>query len=575
VAPEMKLRARLLTFLLLTTVGQACAPAGQVPQSQQVPSERGASAGPTTPKRIIAAMMGDAHTVYNKLNLGNGVPGIDTLEELVSSGLANVDVQGNLRPQLAEAVPSLDNGLWKVSSDGSMELIYRIRPGARWHDGTPFTTDDLVFSAKVMQDRELAALRDANFVFLEGVHAVDPTTLVVRWREPFINADQLFSRRMTLPLPKHLLEKPFAEDKTNFLNLPYWAQEFVGTGPFKIREYERGNHLILEANDGYVLGRPKIDQVEVKFILDANTLAANILAGEVDLTIGRTLSLDQALEVRDQWRDGKVDLAPSFLYRIWPQLVNPTPSVIGDVQFRQAVLYALDRQQMVDTFQFGLAAVAETFLPPNRPEYADIERGIPRYPYDARRAMQLIEGLGYSHGPDGIYRDAAGTRLSVEIRSSGGDPAQENSLILSTADYWQRVGVGTDVLFIPAQRNQDREYRATRPGFVLRAGPSDLAGLQSLTSAQVPRQETNFAGTNDTRYANPEFDALWNRYLTTIPLGERMQVARQLVNHVAEQVIVLPIFYRMEPTAVSNRLKGATARQLLSTQAWNAELWDV
>ncbi len=569
----MKPRAIFSVVLLLVTAAQACAPATSSPQ-RAVGQQQASVPAPMAPKRIVVAMMGEAHTVYNKLNLGNGVPGIDTLEELVASGLVNIDSQGNLRPQFAEAVPTLENGLWKVEPDGGMELTYRIRPGARWHDGTAFTAEDLVFTSQVMQDRELAVLRDANYTFLDSVDAVDPSTLVVRWRQPFINADMLFSRRLTLPLPKHILAQPFADDKASFLTLPYWSQDFVGTGPFKIRTYQRGDHLILEANEHYVPARPKIDQIEVRFILDANTLVANVLAGEVDLTLGRTLSLDQAIELRDQWRDGKMDLAPSFLYRIWPQLVNPSPAAIGDVQFRQAALHALDRQQMVDTFQFGLAAVAETFLPPNRPEYADIERGIPRYAYDPRRSMQLIEAMGYTRGAD-VYSDAAGNRLSVEIRSSGGDTAQENPLILSTADYWQRIGVGVDALFIPAQRNQDREYRATRPGFVLRAGASDLPGLQSYTSAQVPRAETNYSGQNDTRYANPEYDAMWDRYLTTIPMGERMQAARQLVNHIAEQVIILPIFYRMEPTVVSNRLTGAAARHLNSSQAWNAELWDV
>jgi len=91
----------------------------------------------------------------------------------------------------------------------------------------------------------------------------------------------------------------------------------------------------------------------------------------------------------------------------------------------------------------------------------------------------------------------------------------------------------------------------------------------------VAEDSSVFGGRIDTGYANPEFDALWSRHLTTIPIVERMQVATQLVNYVAQQLIVLPISYRMEPTLISNRLSGPTARHLLSTQAWNAEMWDV
>src|SRR5437764_794195 len=81
----------------------------------------------------------------------------------------------------------------------------------------------------------------------------------------------------------------------------------LAAGPFKLKEWASGSHLVLEAFDGYALGRPKIDEIEVRFILDSNTLVANVLADTIDLTLGRGISIEQALQVRDQWRRGKVD----------------------------------------------------------------------------------------------------------------------------------------------------------------------------------------------------------------------------------------------------------------------------
>ena len=108
---------------------------------------------------------------------------------------------------------------------------------------------------------------------------------------------------------------------------------------------------ILEAFEGYVLGRPKIDEVEVRFIIDPNTIIANVLAGTVELTLGRGLSFEQAAQAQGQWRDGKMDLsmdATSWI-ALFPQFVNLSPRVLGDVNARRALLHATDRQALVDT----------------------------------------------------------------------------------------------------------------------------------------------------------------------------------------------------------------------------------
>src|SRR4030095_14283228 len=91
-------------------------------------------------------------------------------------------------PQLAEAVPTTENGLWRVLPDGRMETTWKLRPGATWHDGTPFTSDDLLFTSTVVRDRELVIFRDRSFPFIEGIEAPDPQTITVRWTKPELPA---------------------------------------------------------------------------------------------------------------------------------------------------------------------------------------------------------------------------------------------------------------------------------------------------------------------------------------------------------------------------------------------------
>src|SRR5207245_265877 len=212
--------------------------------------------------------------LYTRL-AGTGIgPGAPALQQMLAVTLADLDASGGLRPMLAESVPSIENGLWKVFPDGRMETTWKIRPGARWHDGTPFTSDDLLFTARLFQDPDLTLQRIAGYTYVERLEAPDPQTVTVLWKQPFIEADALF---IVPPLPKALLEKPYADDKANFHLLPYWSDEFTGTGPYRVQQWVKDSHLILQAHDGYALGRPKIDEIEVRLIPDENTFIANIL----------------------------------------------------------------------------------------------------------------------------------------------------------------------------------------------------------------------------------------------------------------------------------------------------------
>src|SRR5206468_290687 len=129
----------------------------------------------------------------------------------------------------------------------------------------------------------------------------------------------------------------------------YWNLEFVGTGPFKLRSWVFGSHMVLAANDQFVLGRPRLDEIEVKFLWDTNVIVSNVLSGAVELTIGEGLTVEQAIMARDQWHDGRVEIPLETMTGLWPQFINPDPPVVADVRFRRALLHALDRQQIVDT----------------------------------------------------------------------------------------------------------------------------------------------------------------------------------------------------------------------------------
>jgi peptide/nickel transport system substrate-binding protein len=504
-------------------------------------------------------------------------PGVDALRGLLHAGLANVDERDELRAQLAEAVPSVENGLWQVLPDGRMETTWKIRQGARWHDGTPFTSADVLFTAQIIQDREFAAFsnlpgfRNPAYQSVESVEAPDPLTIVVRWKELNIDADRLFGT----PLPRHLLETAAAEDKASLAQHLYWSQQFIGTGAFKLREWAPGSHVLIEANDAYVLGRPKIDRIEVKLIPADQTLLTNVLAGVVELPLGRTLSFDQALDLRTRWQQGRVEIVPRPGWSvIHPQLTYTQPPIVAEVRFRQALLQAIDRQELVDTLMGGFSEVAEGLLPVGRPQYADIKARAPRFPYDPRRAQQLLEELGAAKSSDGIYRDRAGQRIEVEIRTSA-ENDNNVKLIYPIVHAWQRLGVGAEATLVPAQQ-RDREYQATFPGFILSRVPNDADRVGNYISSRTPTRENNWVGGNPAGYQDPSYDALYSQYIRTISIAERMDLLGRLVHQLAGQMVTMGLYYDNLAAPIGNRLQNVVVPQQYGSQyTWSAHLWDV
>ena len=150
------------------------------------------------------------------------------------------------------------------------------------------------------------AFRESAYDMIEAVETDGDRSVTVRWKQPYIEADNLFSPERVVPMPRHLLEKTFLEDKASFTQIPYWNEGFISSGPYRVARWTSGTGVTLQAFDGFALGRPKIDEIEVKFIPNPASLAAAILAGTIDLTIGRTLSLEQAVDVRDRWQAGLV-----------------------------------------------------------------------------------------------------------------------------------------------------------------------------------------------------------------------------------------------------------------------------
>jgi peptide/nickel transport system substrate-binding protein len=199
-----------------------------------------------------------------------------------------------------------------------------------------------------------------------------------------------------------------------------------------------------------------------------------------------------------------------------------------------------------------------------------------KYEHDPRRAAQLLEGLGYAKGEDGLLRDVQGQPLALELRTTGHREIAVKATF-PVQHYWSQQGVTVEPNVIPIQRVSDIETQATFPAFLLVRTGYGIDRIWSFHSAEARIAEKNYNGRNNGRYMNPELDAIIDRYWVTIPANERMSLTGQILHHITDQVALLPLFYDMDIMLTSNRLRGPedSLRGDSSAQAWNAHLWDV
>jgi peptide/nickel transport system substrate-binding protein len=500
---------------------------------------------------------------------------------MLHSGLTVYDPQGNLQPRLALKVPTIENGDWTVSPDGRMEVTWKLRGDVLWHDGTPLTAADFAFGFQLASDPEIPIRRPRTASFISDVTAPDPQTLVVRWNQPYIGANDSGPQEGLLPaVARHIMAEPYAQgDKQSLLNHPYWTREFVGLGPYRMSDWTFGSELDVVAFDRYFLGRPKIDRVIIRYFGDVNALVASLLAGDTDMTPMGALKAEQLKTVKSTWDTSGAGTAfvqtrGARNYRF--QYRDPTAPWAQDIRVRQALTHMLDRPTLADTLN-GFTSAADTLAPVEDPVYRVLDqKGLSRYSYDLARAQQVMAEAGWTRGADGLYRSAAGETLNLEVRSSDkSDNVREGQAL---AGEWKTAGINTTSYAIPDSASNKDEQKAVFPGVLgwpLTYAPETM---QVWTSSQIPSQATRWRGDNFGGYSNTSFDALYDQMVGTLDVAKRQSLLADLLKINADVAMSIYLYYDTATSTVAYR-KGILGVGPVATaqlvNSWNIETWDV
>jgi peptide/nickel transport system substrate-binding protein len=498
--------------------------------------------------------------------------------------LALVDGTGEPRPYLADTLPRLGTDSWQLLPDGRMETVHRLRRDLTWHDRRPLTAEDFVFGWQVSRAPGLGVFSPSPQDKMDEVIASDPRTILVRWNAPYPDASALTEARdgSLEPLPRHLLEAPFAEflqdgAKDRFLNLPFWTSEYIGTGPYRLVEWDPGHQLVGVAFAEHVLGRPKIGRIIMRLFADENTVLSNMLAGDsIDIATRFTLRFEHVVVLRQrQWDASKGVIAMgepgapvSVVFQFRPEYIK-TPEIL-DLRVRKALSHASDLEAVVQGLYEGVGQAPSTFVSRAEPYYADVDRAIIKYPYDPRRTEQYLQEAGLRRDREGFFVSRGGDRFAPDYRTTANVLTSKANAIV--VDGWRRMGVDAQMSTLPAALDRDTQVRATFPA-IATIGTS---GPDLFASSEIMTPERRWAGQNRGGWSHPEFDRLLEAYNSTLDRVERNRHMVNLAKLVSDEVPGIMIYYGYIPTYVYVAgLVGPDVGVAGTTPHWNIYDWEL
>ena len=541
---------------------------------------------------VIACMWGRSADARDRLVVGitqypsTFHPNIDSmLAKSYVLGLARrpvtvYDPSWELVCMLCTTLPTIENGGAKREqrADGGegIAVTYTLQPEARWGDGTPVSTKDVLFTWEVGRHPKAGIANAELYRRILSIDVQDEKTFTLHLdRIEFeYNAINDFGL-----LPAHLERPVFEKDPATYRNRTLYDTKTdepgLYFGPYRIVEAVAGSHVALERNPTWWGKKPAFDRVVVRILENTAALEANLLSGSIDYIAGELgLALDQALALeRRRGRDFQVVYKPSLVYEhVDLNLENP---VLADRRVRQALLYALDRKMLTERLFAGKQAVADSFVNPLDWVHSG---DLPAYPHDPGRAAALLDAAGWTEMRQGIRHDAEGKPLSLELMTTAGNRTRE--LVQQVLQsQWKAVGVDVRINNQPARvffgETMSKRRFSSMGMYAWMSAPENVPRT-TQHSSMIPSDDNGWSGQNYPGYVNAEADRLIDAIEVELDRDKRAGMWAELQRLYMQELPALPLYFRSEAHVMPKWLRGVvpTGHQYpvtLWAEDWRAE----
>jgi peptide/nickel transport system substrate-binding protein len=567
----------LVALVLLGSCGPASAPSSPSTGGPSSAAPEGAQTTQRSGPKSLVWILNREPEGFSELFGGSASTHWRMMYHAMHDFLVALDNNGDPVERLAVVRPSQAAGTWKLNADGTMETTWKLRPNVKWHNGEPFKAADYVFGWRVARDAEIPFNKRAVAAIIDRVETPDDLTLVFYWRRPYTYADRIQPFDLD-PFPSWnaSLVDAYENRKSEFINNAWLNREFVGLGPYKLGSWVLGSHLILEANESWYGGKPKIDRMEVRFILDENARLAAMLSGDGDFN--QALDLEARRAYQEQAvKTGRGQLIQHTVGRIQLAVIKHTNPLFGGpdhVKVRQAMLHALDREALAEFLTGERSNVADSWLFKGSPKYEALKSKVVSYPHNPTEALRLLSEVGWNRGGDGVLRDGSGQPFAFEYWQADAPAA-------IVRDQWQQVGMQVTLYERPPQVNADLELRTAFPGIQPTGNGVSLAFIDGrFHSRNMPTPANRFGGQNWGRYEDPEADRLIESLASALDPQEAMRIEGDLLNLISRQVAYFPYYIDAgtsvaKPGVTGIKPTNAACQSGDCEISWNIHEWDI
>jgi peptide/nickel transport system substrate-binding protein len=492
--------------------------------------------------------------------------------------LASWDPDGNLVANLAAEIPSVQNG--GVAKDGK-SVTWKLKKGVQWHDGKPFTADDVVFNWEYASDPATAAVTIGSFKDMK-VQKIDSHTVKIAFDKPTPFWADAFVGVRGMVIPKHLFEAyKGGKSREAPSNL-----KPVGTGPYRFVDFKPGDMVKGELNPTYHMpNRPYFDTIEMKGGGDAASAArAVIQTGEFDYAWNLQVE-DEILKRMEQGGRGKADIvAGGNIEHIQLNNTDPWTEVDGerssmktkhpfllDPAVRQALNLIVDRGAVQEQIYGRTGIATANFL--NEPKR--FASKATKWEFNADKASQILEAAGWKKGSDGI-RAKDGKKLKMVYSTSINALRQKTQQVVK--QIATKVGIDMEIKSVTASvyfssdvANPDTYthfYTDIQMYTTTMTQPDPELFMNQFTSWEIASKENKWQGRNITRWKSDEYDKLFRSAESELDPVKRAALFIKMNELVIQNVVVIPVVFRPRVAAIANTLR-------VEQSGWDSDFWNL
>ncbi len=442
------------------------------------------------------------------------------LRELVFDGLVEMQPDFTVSPSLAESWENPDDLTW----------VFKLREGVEFHNGEELTASDVKYTFDTILAEDFASPSRAFFSPITSVDVIDDYTVQFTLDQPY----GPFLSYLTMGIvPQAVAEA----DPEGFASNP------VGTGPFMLSEWKRGDSISLAANEAYWDGAPELDAIEMSVVPDNSARVVALEAGDLDLVQSPISPQDvKRMETTDGF---VVNRTPAAGYTYVN--LNCADPVLADVNVRKALSHLVNREDITSTIYESVGAVAKGPIPPGMWAYTD---DLPAYDYDPEMAAQLLDEAGWTMGDDGM-RAKDGEPLQITVRTHSEDPDRRQVIEVLQAELMNAgIQADTNVVEWPSffADVQNGDYQVGVVGWLNLANPDQA----------LYRQFTIDGAANYGTCDDEELDALIKEARATLDQDAAKELYTEATQRVVDNAFYMFLQYQEYIAMHPDSLQGFT-----------------